>query len=232
MRIDILFSIPQPFYVLLGREIRMRGQLNWEGSRASRGQAMSLMWVPFPGDGEGLTGPVRLRRWVFESDFRYTDRPDVMVSALSLQLCDMEAWEDGVEQRRDEEQYPLPRAARDLRRRKNNKCDWWAAKSTGGYQIISDDENEEEAPSIERLSRRDIRAMRQLEEARSLSLTQASSSSADISSLPTNTPVCPPIPEHLRLSPPAEEADDEEGSDDEVDEEDMIELGSRSILIG
>ena len=154
MRIDILFRIPQPFHVLLGREIRMRGQLNWEGSRASRGQAMSLMWVPFPGDGEGLTGPVHLRRWVFESDFRYTDRPDVMVSALSLQLCDMEAWEDGVEQRRDEEQYPLPRAARDLRRRKNNKCDWWAAKRTGGYQIISDDENEEEAPSIERLSQK------------------------------------------------------------------------------
>ena len=92
-------------------------------------------------------------------------------------------------------------------------------KSTGGYQIISDEENEEEAPSIERLSRRDIRAMKQLEEARSLSLTQASSSSADVSSLPTNTPVCPPIPEHPRLSPPAEEADDEEGSDEEEEEE-------------
>ena len=62
--------------------------------------------------------------------------------------------------------------------------------------------------------------MRQLEEARSLSLTQASSSSADISSFPTNTPVYPPIPEHLRLSPPAEEADDEEGSNDDVEEED------------
>ena len=61
--------------------------------------------------------------------------------------------------------------------------------------------------------------MRQLKEARSLSLTQASSSSADISSIPTNTPLCPPIPEHLRLSPPAEEADDEEGSDDDEEEE-------------
>ena len=95
MRIDILYRFPQPFHVLLGSEVRMRGRLNWEGSRASRGQPMSLMWVPFPGDGEGLTGPVRFRRWVFETDFRYTDRPDVMVSALSLQLCDMEAWEDG-----------------------------------------------------------------------------------------------------------------------------------------
>ena len=109
--------------------------------------------------------------------------------------------------------------ARELRRRKNNKCDWWVVKSTGGYQIISDDENEEEAPSIERLNQRDIRVMRQLEEACSLSLTQASSSFADKSSLPTNTQVCPPIPEHLRLSPSAEEADDEEGSDDDVEEE-------------
>ena len=69
MRVDVVFTLPRPFEVLLGREVRMRGQLNWEGSRASRGQAMSLMWVPFPSDGEGLSGPVRLRRWVFESDF-------------------------------------------------------------------------------------------------------------------------------------------------------------------
>ena len=84
MRIDVVFALPRPFEVLLGREVRMRGQLNWEGSRASRGQAMSLMWVPFPGDGEGLSGPVRLRRWVFESDFWYADRPDVLVTALTL----------------------------------------------------------------------------------------------------------------------------------------------------
>ena len=63
--------------------------------------------------------------------------------------------------------------------------------------------------------------MRQLEEARTLSLTQASSSSADISSLPTNTRVCPPIPKHLRVSPPAEEADDEDDSDDDVEEEEL-----------
>ena len=62
MHIDVIFPLPQPFHVLLGREVRMRGQLNWEGSWASRGQAMSLMWVPFPGDGRGLTGPVHLRR--------------------------------------------------------------------------------------------------------------------------------------------------------------------------
>ena len=93
MYIDVIFPFPQPFHVLLGREIRMRGQLLWEGSQASHGQAMSLMWVPFPGDGRGLTGPVHLRRWVFESEFRYADRPDVMVSSLSPQLCEMVPWE-------------------------------------------------------------------------------------------------------------------------------------------
>ena len=89
MHIDVIFPLPQPFHVLLGREVRMRGQLLWEGSRASRGQAMSLMWVPFSGDGRGLTGLVHLRRWVFESEFRYADRLDVMVSSLSLQLCEI-----------------------------------------------------------------------------------------------------------------------------------------------
>ena len=54
---------------------------------------MSLMWVPFPGDGAGLTGPVHQCRWIFESDFWYADRPDVMVSSMALQLCDVEAWE-------------------------------------------------------------------------------------------------------------------------------------------
>ena len=54
---------------------------------------MSLIWVPFSGDGRGLTGPVHFRRWVFESEFRYADRPDVMVSSLSLQLYDVVPWE-------------------------------------------------------------------------------------------------------------------------------------------
>ena len=223
IRIDILYRLPQPFHVLLGREIQMRGRLNWEGSRASRGQPMSSMWVPFPGDGEGLTGPVRFRRWVFETDFRYTDRPDVMVSALSLQLCDMEAWEDGSseEENTPQTQYPLLRAARALRRRKNDKCAWWEGKCTGKYQRLSEEENEEEAPAEEPLSRRDVRAMRQFEEARTLSLTHASSSSADISSLPTNTRPSPPLPEHLRLSPSAEEADAENDSDDDDVDEDL-----------
>ena len=56
---------------------------------------MSLIWMPFPGDGVGLTGPVHRRWWIFESDFWYADRPDVMVSSMSLQLCDLEAWEAG-----------------------------------------------------------------------------------------------------------------------------------------
>ena len=93
---------------------------------------------------------------MFESDFRYTNRFDVMVSALSLQLCDIEAWEDEAERRRDDAQYPLPRAARELRRRKSNKCNWWVGKSTGRYQILSDDEDEEEGLRIEQLSRRNM----------------------------------------------------------------------------
>ena len=184
MRIDVIFPLPQPFHVLLGREIRMRGQLNWEGSRASRGQAMSLMWVPFPGDGRGLTGPVHLRRWIFESEFRYADRPDVMVSSLSLQLCDVEPWEVDSDLSEVSSQYPLLRAARELRRRKNNKCDWWEGKRTGVYQRLSDDKDEEEGPSYETARPRDLRAMRQLADASTLGLTQASSSSADVSSLP------------------------------------------------
>ena len=34
----------------------MRGHLVWEGTRASRGQSTCLFWVPYEGDGEGLTG--------------------------------------------------------------------------------------------------------------------------------------------------------------------------------
>ena len=89
----------------------MRGQLLWEGSRTSRGQSMSLMWVPFPGDARGLTGPVRIRRWIFESDFQYADRLDVMVSVFALQLCDIEARSSNVDEEGRESQSALPRAA-------------------------------------------------------------------------------------------------------------------------
>ena len=184
MHIDVIFPLPQPFHVLLGREIRMRGQLNWEGNRASRGQAMSLIWVPFPGDGRGLTGPVHFRRWVFESEFRYADRPDVMVSSLSLQLYDVVPWEVDSDLAEGSSQYPLPRVARELRRRKNDKCDWWEGKKTGVYQRLSDDEDEEEGPSLETARLRELRAMRQLAEATMPGSSQPSSSSRSVSVLP------------------------------------------------
>ena len=219
MHIDVIFPFPQPFHVLLGREIRMRGQLLWEGSRASRGQAMSLIWVPFPGDGRGLTGPVHLRRWVFESEFRYADRPDVMVSSLSLQLCEMVPWEVDTDLADESSQYPLPAAARELRRRKNKKCEWWEAKKTGRFQRLSDDENEEVGPNLEAVRLRELRAMRQLAEVNTLSLTRASSSSADVSSLPTGGEASSPLPSHLRDPPPS--SNPEEGNvDDDVDVED------------
>ena len=69
MNVDLVFPFPHAFHFLLEREIRMRGQLLWEGTRASRGQSMSLMWVPFPGDARGLTGPVSMRRWDFRERF-------------------------------------------------------------------------------------------------------------------------------------------------------------------
>ena len=37
MNIDLLFPFPRLFHILLGREIRMRGQLSWEGTWTSRG---------------------------------------------------------------------------------------------------------------------------------------------------------------------------------------------------
>ena len=209
MRVDVSFPFPPAFHVLLGREIRMRGELHWEGTRASRGQSMSLMWVPFPGDREGLTGPIHMRRWVFESDFRYSDRPDVMVSMLSLQLCDVAA--RGTEEEETETQSPLPRAAREQRRRRNDKCEWWERKSTGRYQRLSDDENEEEGPSFEQVGQRGREAMEHLENARSLSLTRPSSSSAEVSSLPVAEDLFSPV----AASPADSSADDNDAEEEE-----------------
>ena len=192
----------------------MRGELHWEGSRASRGQSMSLMWVPFPGDSEGLSGPVHMRRWVFESDFRYSDRPDVMVSMLSLQLCDVAArGEEG--ETATETQSPLPRAAREQRRRRNEKCEWWERKSTGRLQRLSDDEDEEEGPSFGQVGQRGREAMQHLEDARSLSLTRPSSSSADVSSLPVAAEVFSPVA--------ASQADSSADDDDAEEEEEVTE---------
>ena len=201
MNVDLLFLFPRPFHILLGREIRMRGQLLWEGTWASRGQSMSLMWVSFPGDARGLTGLVRMRRWIFESDFQYADRLDVMVSAFALQLCDIEARSSNIDEGEEEPQSALPRAARELRKRKNDKCLWWEGKRTGKYQRLSDDENEKEGPSYETVRPRDMWAMRHLEEARTLSLTRPSSSSADLSSLPsTNSTIPLSLPSHVNAS--------------------------------
>ena len=225
MHIDVIFPLPQPFHVLLGREIRMRGQLNWEGNRASRGQAMSLMWVPFPGDGRGLTGPVHFRRWVFESEFRYADRPDVMVSSLSLQLYDVVPWEVDSDLAEGSSQYPLPRAARELRRRKNDKCDWWEGKKTGVYQRLSDDEDEEEGPSLETARLRELRAMRQLAEATTLSPSQPSSSSRGVSFLPVVEDSHTSSPPHRQNQPPSGE---QTGNVDDDDDDDPNHLERRS----
>ena len=165
-RIDIIFPFPRPFRVLLGQGIRMCGQLNWEGSRASRAQPMSLLWVPFPGDGEGLSGPIAFRRWVFETDFWYADRPDVMLSALTLQLHDITPRETHTIIDPPSSQYTLTRAARELRKRKNSRNVWWEGKRTGKWQPLSDDEDEEEAPRQETLSRNEVQAMRRLSENR------------------------------------------------------------------
>ena len=90
IRISVTFRLPPVYRVLLGEEISMRGHLVWEGTRASRGQSTCLFWVPYEGDGEGLTGPMRRAQWSFVSDFSYGDRPDVLVTALSIQLHDIE----------------------------------------------------------------------------------------------------------------------------------------------
>ena len=216
MHIDVIFPLPQPFHVLLGREIRMRGQLNWEGNRASRGQAMSLMWVLFPGDGRGLTGPVHFRRWVFESKFRYADRPDVMVSSLSLQLYNIVLWEVDSNLAEGFSQYPLPRVARELRRRKNDKCDWWEGKKTGVYQRLSDDEDEEEGPSLETTRLRELRTMRQLAEATMLDLSQLSSSSHSMSFLPIVKDSNTSSPPHRQDQPPTGNQTDNVDDDDDV----------------
>ena len=173
-RIDVVFPFPRPFHVLLGPSIRMTGQLNWEGSRASRAQPMSLLWVPFPGDGEGLSGPVAFRRWVFETDFWYADRPDVMLSALTLQFLDITARDIDTIIVPPASHYTLTRAARELRRRKNNKCVWWEGKKTGRWQRLSDDEDEERAPRQETLGEEEVQAMRRLSSNRQDSLPPSS----------------------------------------------------------
>ena len=178
---------------------------------------MSLMWVPFPGDGRGLTGPVHFRRWVFESEFRYADRPDVMVSSLSLQLCDVEPWEVDSDLAEGSSQYPLPRAARELRRRKNDKCDWWEGKKTGVYQRLSDDEDEEEGPSLETTRLRELRAMRQLAEATTLSPSRPSSSSRGVSFLPIVEDSHTSSPPHRQNQPPSgDQTDNVDDDDDDV----------------
>ena len=114
--------------------------------------------------------------------------------------------------------YRLPRAAQELRKRKNNKCDWWESKRTGRYQRLSDDEDEEEGPSMDNIRPRDIRAMRQLADERVLSLTRASASSADVSSAPVAEEVCPVISEILLASASTSAADDVGGNDSDNDD--------------
>ena len=124
-----------------------------------------------------------------------------MVSAFALQLCDIEARNSNVDEEEERPQSALPRAARELRKRKNDKCVWWEGKRTGKYQRLSDDENEEEDPSYETVRPRDVRAMRHLEEARTLHLTRSSSSSADLSSLrSTNSTISLSFSSHVNAS--------------------------------
>ena len=217
MNIDLVFPFPSVFQTLLGREVQMRGRLHWEGNRASRAQSMLLMWVPFPGDGLGMLGGlIYRRRWIFESDFWYADRPDVMVTSLALQLCGFERWEVTSDLGGGSAQYPLPRAAREQRRRRNDKCEWWEGKKTGRCQRLSDYEDEAEGPSMRDAQPRDRRVMRHMAEARTLSLTQPSASSHEISSLPTAADVAPPLPV-IPLFPPADE------NNDDVDDDNVAE---------
>ena len=113
----------------------------------------------------------------------------------------------------------MSEAARELRRRKNRKCEWWEAKKTGRFQRLSDDENEEVGPNLEAVRLCELRAMRQLAEASMLSLTRASSSSADMSSLPTGGEASSPLPPHLRDPPPSGNPEEENvDDDDDVDD--------------
>ena len=138
----------------------------------------------------------------------------VMVSMLSLQLCDVAA-RGAEEETAAETQSPLPRAAREQRRRRNDKCEWWERKSTGCFQRLSDDEDEEEGPSFEQVGQRGREAMRHLENARSLSLTRPSSSSADVSSLPVAEDVFSPVGASQAVS----SADEDDAEEEEVAEE-------------
>ena len=105
----------------------------------------------------------------YSKAIKNSDRPDVMVSMLSLQLCDVVARGEG-EEIAPETQSPLPRAARELRRRKNDKCEWWERKSTGRFQRLSDDEDEEGGPRIEQVGQRGRQVIEHLADTRILSL--------------------------------------------------------------
>ena len=85
--IDVAFRFPIIFRAMFGEQIRMRGRLRWDGRRPSRGQPMGFTWMPMPGDGEGLRGPVQFAGWWFGSDFVYGERPDVEVWLITLQVA-------------------------------------------------------------------------------------------------------------------------------------------------
>ena len=51
-----------------------------------------------------------------------------MVSAFALQLCDIEARSSNIDMEEEESQSALPRAVRELRKRKNDKYVWWGRK--------------------------------------------------------------------------------------------------------
>ena len=85
--IDVAFRFLIIFRAMFGEQIRMRGRLRWDGRRPSRGQPMGFTWMPMPGDGEGLRGPVQFAGWWFGSDFVYGERPDVEVWLITLQVA-------------------------------------------------------------------------------------------------------------------------------------------------
>ena len=85
--IDVAFRFPIIFWAMFGEQIRMRGRLRWDGRRPSRGQPMGFTWMPLPGDGEGLRGPVQFAGWWFGSDFIYGERPDIEVWLITLQVA-------------------------------------------------------------------------------------------------------------------------------------------------
>ena len=144
----------------------------------------------------------------------------MLVTALTLQIHNITARERNTPLEDWEAQYRLPRAAQELRKRKNNKCNWWESKRTGRYQRLSDEEDEEEGPTMDNIRPRDIRAMRQLADERVLSLTRASASSANVSSAPVAEEVCPVVAETPLVSASTSAADDV-GDDDDDDDDDV-----------